>query len=217
MATQTKEEQRAVAAAYEASPEGRAVRTAYWTSPEGKVARATYNASPKGKAAHKTYHTSPKGKAADKKYKASTKGKARRKLYDANPEVKAAKRARNWIRQGAKLKAIPTRAYRGNTEADRLALQAEHHKAIDGGSCACKKYVTDFYWQGAIQFERDRVLCSEMTGVTQTMEHKIPLSKNGEHHPDNWGMAPGPWNSSKAAKLNWTPPENTFGNVEVEF
>lgn len=139
--------------------------------------------------------------------------KSGRKRYAEDPNVRARKRAKDNVRRGAKLKAIPLLAYLGDTERKRKALRKAHHATIDAGSFAVREYVTDKYWHELQEWESFKQQMSDITGRTQSTDHELALANGGEHCVSNFSMMPRRLNSSKGVKLDWTPPEPVFESV----
>lgn len=142
--------------------------------------------------------------------------KSNRKAYATNPEVRVATAVRRAAYRAMKLRALPLWAYHGDTETDRSALRAAHHAATAAGVRSLVSFTTPDYREALRRIEDEREIVSLLFGETAHIDHRIPLSRGGEHCPrGNLTITSAAFNLSKGDRMpeEWTPPPPVFDQV----
>jgi hypothetical protein len=175
--------------AYENSPERKAAREAYENGPGRKAAREAYKNSAKREA----YQKSAERKASQQAYENSAEGRAVRKAYKNNPEVKARMRAYYNSPEGKAQK----RAYENSAEGKAMMKRKNARRR----QAKSEIPLTQQERQQLIILEQKRLHLTETTGIEHHLDHIMPLSKGGIHHPINLRIITAHENISKHNKV----------------
>jgi hypothetical protein len=147
-------------------------------SPEYKAWAAEYQASPQGKITKSKYRMSIKGKEAEKAYNDLQKSRDARTTYRLSSEGKAKEKA--W-RASPEGKAVIL--------ANNARRRALHRERVVPLTKEEKKRVDALY--------AEAVMRSMETGEEHHVDHRLPLSRGGVHHPDNLWIVPMSYNLAK--------------------
>jgi len=148
---------------------------------------------------HKNMQSNPVYKAQNKAYQRTEKSKACRKEWIMKPIIaarrqeqrqteeykqKARERAKKWSKSPDG---------RAKKYASLAARRVKKIKQISTLTAAEQAQVAEIY-------KRCREL-SESTGIAHHVDHIIPVSKGGEHHPDNLQILTAEQNLKKGARI----------------
>lgn len=118
--------------------------------------------------------------------RSSPEGKAWRAAYNNDPQVKAHKKA-----------------------CSAAYIQTPHGKAASAANCAKRRALkrkqspklNDTEQQQVIEIYKRCQELTESTGIPHHVDHIIPLSKEGEHHPDNLQILTAEQNMKKGDRI----------------
>jgi hypothetical protein len=155
-----------------------AAQKARKSSDKYKTWAAAYQAGPQGKTVRARYNASLKGKTVTKAYNDLQKSRDARTAYRLSSEGKANEAV--W-RASPEGKAIIL--------ANNARRRALHRERVVPLTKEEKKRVDALY--------AEAVLRSMETGEEHHVDHRLPLSRGGTHHPDNLWVVPMSYNLAK--------------------
>lgn len=182
-------------AAYDSEPTRRQQKInqqrEYARTPQRIEAQRKRQTSPEYKTWFAGHLASPQGRAVKAKYRASTKGKAREVEYNASKTARAARTAYRASVEGKAREA----EWRASPEG-RAVIQANNRKrqALHRG-CAVSLTKVEKAQMTAI-YEKSIQITIE-TGVEHQVDHILPMSRGGLHHPDNLQVVTKAYNLAK--------------------
>lgn len=148
-------------------------------------------------------------------YRAKNKEKVlatNRAWIKANPEKKRAQARRNYNKNKVKMSATASvwkEANREKVRAIQRRWQKNNPEALAAKTALrrARKRLTAVHLS---KDERDRIAAihkesrriSELTGIPHNVDHRIPLARGGNHHPDNLQILTAYENRKKGASLS---------------
>lgn len=167
----------------------------FYTHPETRDGRNTYcKECQKAKAKQWAKDNPEKRREACRRYHAASRD-VRQAWYAAN-RSEVLEKTKKWAKSNPEKRREILRRWRKKNRAYMAAKQQEYkaRKKAAVPPDACLATIEKIY-----------VLCSELNRRSKRrggweVDHTVPLSRGGSHHPDNLQVVPAKWNRSKCAR-----------------
>lgn len=178
----------------------RAQQREHEKTPGRRAYQSARKSSPKYKKWAAAYQAGEQGRAVKAKYRASAKGKAKQNEYNARIESRAARTAWRLSSEGRAQIAV----WRASPEG-RAVICANVNKRRALHRDRTVPLTKDEKARVTVLYER-AVRLTDETGIEHHVDHILPMSHGGLHHPDNLQVVTQAYN---LAKKNLTEEEFT--------